>query len=271
MATKKSASSNKKSATKVTKVTTVKAVSSKKPASKLFSLKMARSPQMGAALAEFVGTFLLAAAVIAGQGQPIIILFAIAGIVLAVGALSGAHINPAITLGSWVTRKITGIRAAVYIAAQLLGAALALVVLNGFLSAAPEVSSQAAAMGQTAPALFKAMAIPEASQWAVFFAELLGATIYGFAVAGAFRQRERISTAFGIGLGLFVALLVAGSATQVLGATSILNPAVAVALQAINFNSVWPAAVYLFAASLGGVLGFILSDLLTAESDGGRG
>jgi len=154
--------------------------------------------------------------------------------------------------------------------AQFLGAALALVVLNGFLSAAPEVSKEAAAMGQTVPALFKALAIPEASQWAVFFAELLGATIFGFAVASAFRQKERIATAFGMGLGLFVALLVAGSATQVLGATSILNPAVALALQALDFSSMWPAAVYLFAASLGGVLGFILSDLLSVESDGGR-
>lgn len=270
MATKKTTSSNKKPATKVTKVTTVKAVSSTKPTSRLFGLKMTRSPQLGAGIAEFVGTFLLAAAVIAGQGQPIIILFAIVGIVLAVGALSGAHINPAITLGAWVTRKITGLRAIVYIVAQMLGAALALVVLNGFLSAAPEVSSQAAAMGQTTPELFKAIAIPEASQWAVFFAELLGATIYGFAVAGAFRQKERISTAFGIGLGLFVSLLIAGSATQVLGATSILNPAVAVALQAINFNSMWPAAVYLFAASLGGVVGFVLNDLLSVESDGGK-
>ena len=272
MATKKTSSSAKKSTAKKssTKVTTVKAVSSQKSASSLFGLKLTRSPQLGAGLAEFVGTFLLAAAWIAGQGQPIIVLFAIAGVVLAVGALSGAHLNPAVTIGAWATRKITGLRAFVYIVAQFLGAALALVVLNAFLGAAPDVTPQAAAMGQAAPELFKAAAIPEASQWAVFFAELLGATIFGFVVAGAFRQKERISAAFGIGLGLFVALLIAGSASQLVGGTSILNPAVAVALQAVNFSTIWPAAVYLFAASLGGLLGFVLNDLLSVESDGGR-
>lgn len=272
MATKKPASSAKKLTTRKssTKVTTVKAVSARRPASRLFGLNLTRSPQLGAGIAEFVGTFLLAAAFITGQGQPIIVLFALVGIVLAVGAMSGAHVNPAVTIGAWATRKISGLRALVYIVAQFLGAALALIVLNGFLNAAPEVSEQAAAMGQAAPQLFSAAAIPDANEWAVFFAELLGGTIFGFAVAGAFRQRDRIATAFGMGLGLFVALLIAGSATQLVGATSIINPAVAVALQAIDFASIWPVAVYFFATTLGAMVGFILNDLLSVESDGGR-
>ena len=271
MATKKTASA-KKSMTKKTSsnVTTVKAVSSKKSTSTLFGLKLTRSPQLGAGIAEFLGAFLLTAAVIAGQGQPIIVLFAIAGIALVVGGMSGAHLNPAVTLGAWATRKITGIRALVYIAAQLLGGALALVVLNGFISAAPEVGHQAAAYAQAAPTLFKATAIPQGKEWAIFFAELLGASIFAFSVATAFRLKERSAAALSVGLGLFVALLIAGSAAQFVGGTAILNPAVAVGLQAINFNSIWPIAVYVFAASLGGVIGFILNDLLTVESDGGR-
>lgn len=270
MATKKSASSAKKSTTRSsTKVTTVKAVSSNKSAGKLFGLKLTRSPLLGAALAEFVGTFLLATAFVAGQGQPIIILFALVGIVLIVGGMSGAHLNPALSIGAWATRKISGLRALVYIVAQLLGGALALVVLNAFVSAAPEVSQQAAAMGQAAPELFKAAAIPEAKEWAIFFAELLGATIFGFAFASSIRQREQTAKAFGIGLGFFVALLVAGSAASYVGGSAIVNPAAAVALQAVDFDSIWPAAVYLFAASLGGVIGFVLSDLLSTESDGG--
>ena len=46
---------------------------------------------LGALLGEAVGTFLLAAVVIATQGQPIFILFALAAIVLTVGNLSGAR------------------------------------------------------------------------------------------------------------------------------------------------------------------------------------
>ena len=114
MATKKTASAKKSVTNKSSsKVTTVKAVSSKKPASTLFGLKLTRSPQLGAGVAEFVGSFLLAAAVIAGQGQPIIVLFAVVGVVLVVGGMSGAHINPAITIGAWATRKISGVRALV--------------------------------------------------------------------------------------------------------------------------------------------------------------
>jgi aquaporin Z len=279
MATKKTASSAKKSTVKktspkttasTTKVTTVKAVPATKPAGSLFGLRLSRAPLLGAGIAEFIGTFLLAAAVIAGQGQPIIILFAIAGIVLTIGSLSGAHINPAITIGAWATRKIAGLRALVYIVAQVLGAMLALIVLNAFVAQAPEVSQQAAAFGQTTPQLFKAAAIPENKEWIVFLAEVLGATIFGFAVAAAFRQVERIAAAFTVGMGLFLALLVTGTAASAVSAATILNPAVAVALQAVNFETIWPFAVYLFGASLGALLGFILNDLLQVESDGGR-
>lgn len=275
MATKKTASSAKKSAAKKTspkstKVTTVKAVSAEKPADTLFGLKMYRSPLLGAGLAEFVGTFMFAAAFIAGQGQPVIVLFALVGIVLAVGAMSGAHVNPAITIGAWATRKISGVRALVYIFAQVLGAMLAYVMLNAFVAAAPEVSAQAAAFGQTAPELFKAATIPADKEWAVFFAELLGTAIFGFAVAGALKAKDRIVGAFTVGLGLFLGLLIAGSAAAAIGGSAILNPAAAVALQAIDFKTIWPFAVYIFAASLGAMIGFVLNDLLSVESDGGK-
>tara|TARA_Y100000310_G_scaffold345469_1_gene465341 strand:+ start:5660 stop:6337 length:678 start_codon:yes stop_codon:yes gene_type:complete len=38
--------------------------------------------------------------------------------------ISGAHVNPAVTLGLWVTEKISTVKALCYIAAQLIGAAL---------------------------------------------------------------------------------------------------------------------------------------------------
>ena len=60
--------------------------------------------------AELIGTFLLAGVVIAGQGQPIFVLFAFAGIVLMLGAISGAHVNPAVTIGALVTRRIGWLR-----------------------------------------------------------------------------------------------------------------------------------------------------------------
>lgn len=279
MATKKAASSTKKSSSKkstssakaTTKVTTVKAVETHhepKPAMQTASVSkrsvrfsLSRTPLIAALIAEFVGTFVFAATIIAGQGQPILVFFALVGIVLAFGALSGAYVNPALTLGAWVTRRLSGRRAIGYIVAQFLGAMLALVVLNAYVHAAP-VPAQGD-ISTTATALFKAAALPQGKEWFIFFSELLGTTVFGFAVAAATREkREKTAAAFTAGIGVFLGLMVAGSAAAYLGGSSILNPAVAVALQAIDFNSIWPIGVYVIGSALGAVIGFVLYDLL---------
>ena len=89
-------------------------------------------------IAEVVGTFAL---VFIGAGSVVILaptlgtasIVAIAlahGLVLAVmvsnlGHISGAHFNPAVTVGAWVAGRIESVRAIAYIAAQLAGATLA--------------------------------------------------------------------------------------------------------------------------------------------------
>ena len=47
---------------------------------------------------------------------------ALAVLVSALGAVSGAHFNPAVTLAVWIMGKITPTRAAAYVVAQLVGA-----------------------------------------------------------------------------------------------------------------------------------------------------
>lgn len=275
MATKKPASSVKKSSvkkptpktTKTTNVTTVKAVSASKPAKKLSGFKLSRAPLLGAGIAEFIGTFLLAAVVIAAQGSPLVVGFAVVAISLAVGALSGAHLNPLVTVGAWATRKIAGVRALVYVVAQVLGAMLALVLLGYFVGQAPEVSAQAQMYGQTAAQLFTTADLPSGKEFAVFLAEFTGAIIFGFAVASALKLRDRLASATAVGLGLFVALMVSAYAASLVSASTVINPAVAVALQAIDFKSVWPFAIYVFGSLLGGVVGFVLNDLVQVESD----
>ncbi|MEO6109842.1 MAG: aquaporin [Candidatus Saccharimonadales bacterium] len=218
--------------------------------------------------AELVGTFLFAAVVIAGQGQPIFVLFALTGIVLLVGAISGAHVNPAITIGAWVTRRIGWLRAVSYIVAQLLGAILAYVVLSAFLGGATAVSESSAALGQTAPALFKAadISLLVGKEWYVFFAELLGTAILGFAIANATREvQDRVAAAFTAGLGIFIALMVAVSAASYVGANAIINPAVAISLQAYTPH-IWSYAIYALAPVIGSIIGFILYDLHRGRS-----
>ena len=283
MATKKTASAKKSSPTAAkqtkTKVTTVKAVAAdatpKVPSRKLQSkgLLQGRSVILGAFIAEFIGTFILASVAVHSQGQPLYVGFALIAIVLTVGTLSGSHVNPLVTVGAWATRKITGLRALGYVISQVLGALLAYVVASTYANAAPEVSQQAQMLGQQSVALFAANPIPDGKEFYIFFAELLGATIFGLAVSSAIREkRNRAAQALTVGLGLFVALVISGVAASYIGGSSVLNPAIAFTLQAVSFNSsdwLWPVLIYIVSPLIGGTIGFFLYDVLRGESDGG--
>ena len=277
MATKKAALTTKKtSASKSAAAKTTKTTVTTAPASATtntfvgYIQRSARSMTLWRALgAELVGTFLFAGVVIAGQGQPIFVLFALAGLVLMLGAISGAHVNPAITIGALVTRRIGWLRALGYIFAQCLGAALAYIVLSGFLGGANPAGAQAAAYGQAAPALFAAADVAKLTgkEWYVFFAELTGTAVLGFAIANVTRElQDRVAAAFTAGLGIFVALMIAVSAASYVGATAIINPAVAIALHAYSWATLWPFAIYAVAPVIGSILGFIVYDFLRGRS-----
>jgi glycerol uptake facilitator-like aquaporin len=90
-----------------------------------------------ALVAEAIGTFLFffiaagAALVVTGDPAAALLVVALAhGVVLAVlvsalGAVSGGHFNPAVTLGLWVAGKIDAAKGAAYVVAQLVGGAAA--------------------------------------------------------------------------------------------------------------------------------------------------
>lgn len=215
--------------------------------------------------AEFIGTFLLAAVIIAGQGQPIFVLFGLAGIVLLLGSVSGAHVNPAMTIGAWATRRIGWLRAIGYIFVQFLGAAAAYFALHAFLGGAAQPSAEQQAYGASAATLFQAkdVAMLAGKEWYIFFAEVLGTAILGFAIAAATRAKDSLTAGFSAGLGIFIALMVGITATTYVAASSIINPAIALALQA--YSGTWAYIIYGLGAVIGGVLGFIIHDLLRGK------
>lgn len=281
MATKKTASAKKSSPTIAkptkTKVTTVKAVTAEATSpvpgyKRRVSQLSNRTNMLGAYIAEFIGTFILAAVAVLSQGQPLFVGFALIAIVLIIGSLSGSHVNPLITVGAWVTRKISGLRALGYVVAQILGGLLAFVVVSAFVSAAPEVSSEAQMYGQQAATMFAASPIPENKELYVFFAEMLGAAIFAFAFASTFRMRAEDSAAraLTIGLGLFAAVTIAGVAVSYIGGSAVINPAIAFTLQAVTFTdafNLWAVLSYLIAPIVGGVIGFFLYDIIRSEAD----
>lgn len=100
-----------------------------------------------ALIAEIAGTFMFffvgigAAVQAGGQGAAGLIVVALAhGVVLAVlvsalGAVSGAHFNPAVTFGVWLAGQIPGRRALSYVLAQLIGGLLAALAVRALLPA----------------------------------------------------------------------------------------------------------------------------------------
>lgn len=256
MATKKA--STKKRTTTVTKSVTSSSSSS--------GADMIMNAPIGALFGELIGTFLLAAIVISTQGQPIFILFALTAIVLTVGNLSGAHVNPAITFGAWATKKIPTAKAIGYIIFQVLGAMLAFAALNALLDGQNPVANQLTGQAQK-PELFAATQVTSGKEWYAFWASLLGMSVFGFAVASALREtKERFAAAYTVGGGLFLGLIIAGS-------TAILNPAVAVGLQAFTnlkgSDALWYAVlVQVIAPLIGSAIGFFIYDYLRRDVDG---
>lgn len=89
--------------------------------------------------AELLGTFVLTlfgcgSAAIAGQtlgtlGIAFAFGLSIVAMAYAIGNISGCHINPAVSLGVWMSGKMTGKDFAGYVIAQFIGATLAALVL----------------------------------------------------------------------------------------------------------------------------------------------
>ncbi len=224
-------------------------------------------PLIGALIAEFIGAFLITTAFIEMQGSPLFVAFALGGIFLMISGVSGAHVNPAVTIGAWVTRKMNWVYALGYIVAQLLGATVAYLVLNTFLHAAPTAANAAA------PSLLHAATIVNGKEWYIFFTELLGTAILTLGVATALRNKKTrivgaFAAAFAISLALYVSLTLntslLQSAQESNAILTFLNPAIAFAANGLSWNT-WPLVIYVVAPFLGGIAGFAIQDFLHSQ------
>lgn len=178
-------------------------------------------------VAEFLGTFFLCFAGIAailsgtpavGAGGGLLAIALAHGLALSVavnafGGISGAHFNPAVTIGMVVTRRIGPAAAGIYIAVQLLGATVAALICRAIF---PPLAVQQGLLG-----------IPLPQAWVttggiligeITMAFLLMIAIYGTAIDD--RGRAVKIGGFGIGLTVAFNILAAGAVT---GAS--MNPA----------------------------------------------
>lgn len=214
MATKKSAkktasaktTANKKvvakpaKSTKATKTTVTRVVSAKTATKKnKLDTKLPKN-LINIIIAEIVGTFILTMVAVLGTAYfmlPFYVGLTLVVMVLTIGAISGSHINPAVTFGLWSMRKLQTVLVPFYWAAQLLGA-MAAIVLLGSLSG-----------GAFAIHFDHFMEF----SWGVFALELVGTAVFLFGLAAAVTKTNlsSLSKATAIGMSLMLGLIVTGS------------------------------------------------------------
>ena len=83
-------------------------------------------------LSEFLGTFLLVLAIIASGGNPWVAGATLALVILLVGSMSGAYINPAVSLAMYLKGALSSQELASYVVVQMLGGAASLYAYNAF-------------------------------------------------------------------------------------------------------------------------------------------
>jgi len=85
-----------------------------------------------ALFAEFLGTFLLVLSVFASGGNAYVIGGTLAVIVLLIGKISGAHVNPAISATMYVKGSLTSTELLTYVASQVAGGVASLYAYRVF-------------------------------------------------------------------------------------------------------------------------------------------
>jgi len=213
---------------------------------------------MRALLAEAIGTF---AVVFAGAGAIMVdaetqalgqvgiaLTFGlvIMAMIYAVGHVSGAHFNPAVTVAFALTRHFPWSRAAAYIGAQLVAAIAAAALLRASLG-------DVAGVGGTAPA---------GSQAQSFLWELVLSFFLMFVIMAVATDTRAVGEGAAIAIGGTIALdaLVGG---PVSGAS--MNPARSLgpALVAVELGALW---IYLVAPPLGAALGALAYQAVRGEA-----
>lgn len=207
---------------------------------------MFRKNKLAMLVGEFLGTTALTLIVLAISHSQLSLGYFIATaaglmvalMTLALAGISGAVFNPAMTIGLWTVRKLRTLQALSYLAAQLLGGAVA---------------------WQLFIYLTKLTGIHNTGTYnsRVLVAEVVGTFIFAFIWAAAIYQRFNLfAKAAAIG-----GALTAGSLVASLGSAGILNPAVALGLHQ------WAWGTYVLGPVLGAVIGFNLYNLLFVETE----
>jgi len=122
----------------------------------------------------------------------------VSAMIYALGGISGAHINPAVTIALWATKKFPSKDALGYIVAQFIGAFIGAALF--FLIAGPD-SLAIGGLGATAP-------FPGISIWQAALAEIIGTFILMLVIMGAAVDKRASPGFAGLAIGMTVATVI---------------------------------------------------------------
>jgi len=199
---------------------------------------------------EFIGTFIMVFAgtsaivindlhsgVISHVGIALVFGLVVAAVIYSLGTISGAHINPAVTIAFWLANRFPGKKVAPYITAQILGAITASLVIS-------IMFAEHTTLGAT---------IPSGSYTQSFLLELILTFILMLTIINVATGSKEQGIMAGVAIGSVVALeaLFAG---PVSGAS--MNPARSIgpALISGNVSELW---IYIAAPIIGASLSIL--------------
>lgn len=193
-----------------------------------------------------------------GAGAILAIAFAfglsVVAMVYTIGGISGCHINPAITLGVWLSGRMTVRDAVMYMIFQVIGAILGSFILYLLVQGYPATGTQTGANGWE----------PGVTTATAFIAEMVFTAIFVLGVLGSTSERSPVGFA-GLAIGLSLVLIhivcIPITGTSVNPARSI-GPALFQGGQALS--QLW---LFILAPLLGGALAAWTWKLLDADPE----
>jgi aquaporin Z len=170
------------------------------------------------------------------------------GLVAVIGPISGCHVNPAVTLGQFLARRIHWLDAAAYVIAQLLGAVVGALVLLWVLHSSPFYTRPRIGLGANG---YGSLSLLHASGGGAFLIEIIITAVFVLVVLSATRKEANLAiqgAVLGVALALVNIMGIAIDGASANPARS-LGPAVVVGGQALS--QLW---LFLIAPMVGAVL-----------------
>lgn len=192
-------------------------------------------------IAELIGTFALALAIVLSLGlgmriaTPVVAGLVLGLFVYTIGPISGAHLNPAVTIAAFSLKRLNPKDTVGYLVAQFAGAGLALALGKVFLLAPLAMQVEGTSI--------------------VGLAEVIGAFVLAFGIAAVMYNKVSDQAA---GLVIGGSLLLGATLAGTVG-NGLINPAVAVAVGSVNM-------LYILGPIVGAIIGMWVYKALVKNS-----